>query len=81
MSRNVRTMEATKRGRLQLLLGATAVAVIRLYLRLAGRTVRKADVPWLLGPIGPTGAIGERAYHLVAEREGLTIDRGGGASL
>lgn len=68
-------MEATKRGRLELLLGATAVAVIRLYLRLAGRTVRKADVPWLLGPIGPEGAIGERAYHHVAESEGLTIDR------
>lgn len=68
-------MEATKRGRLQLLLGAAAVATIRLYLRLAGKTVRKADVPWLLGPIGPEGPIGDRAYDLVAERERLSIDR------
>jgi hypothetical protein len=29
----------------------------------------------LLGPIGPEGPIGTRPYELVAEREGLTIDR------
>lgn len=68
-------MASTKGGRLQLLLGAAAVAVIRTYVRLSGRTVRKADVPWLLGPIGPEGAIGDQAYQHVAEREGLTIDR------
>lgn len=73
-------MASTKGGRLQLLLGAMAVGVIRLYLRLAGRTVRKADVPWLSGPIGPEGPIGDRAYQLVAEREGLTIDRDAAAA-
>jgi hypothetical protein len=60
---------------LQLLLGAIGIAVIRLYLRTFGRTVRKIDVPWLLGPIGSDGEIGERPYHMVAQQEGLTIDR------
>ena len=68
-------MQVSRRTRFQLVLGTLAVIVIRAYLRLFGRTVRKADVPWLLGPIGPDGPIGERAYDLVAEREGLTIDR------
>lgn len=68
-------MKAQKRSRLQLLLGVAGIAVIRLYLRLLGKTVRKADVPWLLGPIGPEGEIGDRPYHIVAEREGLTLDR------
>ena len=68
-------MRATKRTGIQLLLGVAGIAVIRLYLRLFGRTVRKADVPWLLGPTGPEGEIGERPYQLVAEREGLTIER------
>jgi hypothetical protein len=38
--------------------------------------MKKRDVPWLIGPIGPgDGEIGERPYEIVAEREGLTIDR------
>ena len=68
-------MKVTKRTGIQVLLGVAGIAVIRLYLRLFGRTVRKADVPWLLGPMGPDGEIGERPYDLVAEREGLTIER------
>lgn len=71
-------MPAEKIHPLPALLGAIGAAVIRLYLRLFGRTVRKADVPWLLGPIGPEGEVGERPYHMVAEREGLTIDRAAG---
>ena len=35
-------MKAQKRSRLQLLLGVAGIAVIRLYLRLLGKTVRKA---------------------------------------
>lgn len=54
--------------------GSIGAAFIRGYLRVFGRTVRKADVPWLLGPIGPEGEIGDRPYHMVAESEGLTID-------
>jgi hypothetical protein len=68
-------VKVVRRTGLQLLLGVAGIAVIRLYLRLFGRTVRKADVPWLLGPMGSDGEIGERPYDLVAEREGLTIDR------
>jgi hypothetical protein len=64
-----------RRSRLQLLLGAIGIAVIRSYLRVFGRTVRKADVPWLLGPIGSDGQIGDGPYDIVAAREGLTIDR------
>src|SRR5687767_11478204 len=78
MPRKLIFMEVSRRGRLQLVLGAIAVVVIRVYLRLFGRTVRKAEVPWLSGPIGPDGPIGDRAYDLVAEREGLTIDRDAG---
>jgi hypothetical protein len=60
----------------QLALGELGAALIRVWLRAFGRKVRKQDVPWLLGPIGPAGEIGDRPYEMVAEREGLTIDRG-----
>jgi hypothetical protein len=69
-------VEDGRPSRIQILFGTLGMGLIRLYLRLFGRTVRKADVPWLVGPIGPEGPIGDRPYHLVAEREGLTIDRG-----
>jgi hypothetical protein len=62
-------------SRLQLLLGATGVRAIQYYLRVFGRTVRKADVPWLLGPIGCDGEIGDGPYQDVAAREGLTVVR------
>jgi hypothetical protein len=62
-------------GFFQHLLGRIGAAFIRLGLRLFGRTIEKSEVPWLLGPIGPEGEIGERPYEIVAEREGLTIDR------
>ncbi len=61
---------------LQRVLGAFGAALIRLVLRIFGRTVQKTDVPWLVGPIGPAGTeIADRPYELVAEREGLVIDR------
>ncbi len=60
--------------RIQLLLGRIGMEVIRAYLRVFGRTVRKADVPWLVGPIGGDGGIGGGPYQQVADREGLTID-------
>jgi hypothetical protein len=63
-------------GFIQHVLGRIGAACIRLWLRVFGRTVDKSDVPWLLGPIGPPeGEIGERPYEIVAEREGLTVDR------
>jgi hypothetical protein len=60
--------------RLQLLLGRIGMGFIRVYLRVFGRTVRKADVPWLVGPIGGGGEIGSGPYQQVADRDGLTID-------
>src|SRR4051794_22682319 len=33
-----------------------------------------SSLDWLAGPIGPEGSIGDRPYHLVAEREGLAVD-------
>jgi hypothetical protein len=63
-------------GAVQAALGALGAALIRLWLRIFGRTVDVADVPWLVGPIGPgEGMIGDRPYELVAAREQLTIDR------
>jgi hypothetical protein len=61
-------------------LGRLGAAMIRLWLRLVGRTVERSAVPWLDGPIGPDGEIGDRPYELVAAREGLTIDRSGGVA-
>jgi hypothetical protein len=65
-------------GPLQRALGRLGAAVIRLWLRLFGRTVSRRSVPWLDGPVGPAGEIGDRPYELVPAREGLTIDRDGG---
>jgi hypothetical protein len=48
--------------------------LIRLWLRIVGRTVRKSDVPWLLGPIGAQHQIGDTPYAAVARAEGLMID-------
>jgi hypothetical protein len=63
-------------GLLQGALGAIGAALIRLWLRLFGRTVTRAEAPWLDGPMGPAeGVIGDRPYDLVAEREKLTVDR------
>src|SRR5262249_32893635 len=57
-------------------LGALRAALIRLFLRVFGRTVDLAEAPWLRGPTGPAdGEIGDRPYALVAERERLTVDR------
>src|SRR5262245_61596966 len=61
--------------------GGAGAALIRLWLRLFGRRVRKADVPWLVGPVGPAGPIGRDLYQAVADQEGLTVavagDHGG----
>lgn len=54
-------------------LGFLGESVIRLWLRLCGRKVRKADAPWLDCPMGPRGRIGEDLYRFLAEREELEI--------
>jgi hypothetical protein len=69
-------VEQQRLGVVQAWLGALGAAIIRLWLRVFGRTVDLAEAPWLAGPVGPgDGMIGDRPYEIVAEREGLTIDR------
>jgi len=53
--------------------GFLTEAGIRLWLRLFGKKVRKADVPWLKSPVGPGQRIGAEFYRLLAEREGLVV--------
>ena len=55
-------MKVGRPNRLQRLLGAIGLWIIHVYLHLFGRTVRKADVPWLLGPMGPPGPTDDRPY-------------------
>jgi hypothetical protein len=64
-------------GPVQRALGWLGVGWIRLFLRLFGRRFDRRAIPWLDGPMGPDGEIGDRPYDLVAEREGLTLDRTG----
>jgi hypothetical protein len=63
------------------LLGAAGAGLIRTWLRLVGRRVRKSEVPWLVGPVGGRGRIGRELYQAVAAQEGLAIsaasDHGG----
>lgn len=40
-----------------------------------GRTHRRADIPWLIGPMGGD-LIGDAPYRDVAAAEGLTVERG-----
>ncbi len=70
-------------NRLQRLLGAIGLGIIHSYLHLFGRTVRKSDLPWLLGPVGPalnpvSGPRDDRPYERFAERERLTLDAASG---
>lgn len=73
----------TELGWAQRLLGAVGASLIRVYLRLFGRTVRRDEVPWLSGPIGRRGRIGDDFYDWLAQTEGLTkhINRSGSGLL
>lgn len=48
--------------------------VIYALIRVFGRVVRDADVPWLTGPVGGD-YIGDTPYEELARREGLTLER------
>lgn len=64
-------------GPLQRTLGAMGAALIRAWITIFGRRIRKDEIPWLLGPVGPDQlSIGAKPYELVAEREGLTVEHG-----
>ena len=68
-------MPADRPKRLQLLLGRAGAMLIRIFLRVFGRTVTKADAPWLAGPIGQEQEIDSGPYQAVADRECLTLDQ------
>ena len=58
-------------------LGWLVQGCIRLWLCVCGRTARKADAPWLDGPVGPNDRIGGELYDVVAARQGLDRDTSG----
>jgi hypothetical protein len=53
--------------------GAIGESGIRLWLRLFGRKVCRAENPWLDNPSGPGGKIGEGFYESIAVAEGLDL--------
>ncbi len=61
-------------GAIQDLFGRFGAWLIRFWLKTFGRTMPKQSIPWLMGPLGPDGEIGDRPYELVAQRENLAID-------
>lgn len=61
-------------NKFQKLLGFIGIRFIRLWVKTFGRTVRLEDVPWLIGPIGPEGKIGDKPYEIIAQQENLSIE-------
>lgn len=61
-------------GPLRRLVGAAGEAVVYGLIRLFGRTVHAAAVPWLDGPVGGEH-IGDRPYEEYARAHGLTLTR------
>jgi hypothetical protein len=60
--------------------GTLGASFIYALIRVFGRSHRRADVGWLLGPVG-AATIGDRCYEETAAAEGLTLERrarGGG---
>jgi hypothetical protein len=60
--------------RIQNIIGSLLVKCIDTWLYLCGRKIRRADVPWLISPTGPSDRIGEHWYAQLAANEGLTIE-------
>jgi hypothetical protein len=54
-------------------IGAIGESGIRLWLRLSGRKVSRAENPWLDNPAGPRGKIGEAFYESIASAERLDL--------
>jgi hypothetical protein len=64
----------TRIGWLAQVVGAIGARFIYSLIWLFGRTHRRADIAWLIGPLGGR-VIGEEAYSEVAAEEGLEIER------
>jgi hypothetical protein len=61
-------------GTVARVVGTLGAWVIYALIWLFGRARRRADVDWLVGPLGGK-TIGDNAYRETAEREGLTLER------
>ena len=61
-------------------LGAFGAQLIHAWLRLCGRSCRREETPWLWGPVGPPGRIGDGLPRVIAEQEALAIDASGEAA-
>jgi uncharacterized protein (TIGR03067 family) len=57
-------------------IGALPESLIRLGIRVTGRTVVRADHKWLDSPVGPPGRIGEAFFDRLAKQQGLDVRRG-----
>jgi hypothetical protein len=66
--------ERRQPGWIARIVGAMGARVIYLLIWLFGRTHRRADVAWLMGPVGGD-VIGDAPYATIADEEGLTIER------
>ncbi|HAD57702.1 MAG TPA: hypothetical protein DCG12_00450 [Planctomycetaceae bacterium] len=62
-------------------IGLLLAKLIRLWVRVTGRKVRKIDAPWLQCPMGPAGTIGVEFYTNLANGEGLSIEDSADAGL
>jgi len=67
-------MQASQIGWLRRVIAAIGAWIIYRLIWIFGRTYRRTDVQWLLGPVGGS-VIGDATYGQVAEREGLSIER------
>ena len=63
-----------KIGWFRAMVAAIGAWIIYRLIAIFGRTHRRSDVDWLLGPMGGP-VIGDATYQEVAESEGLTIER------
>jgi hypothetical protein len=67
--------QALKRvGPIATLIGAIGAGFIYALIWIFGRTHRRADIKWLMGPLGGK-RIGDSPYREVASDEGLTVER------
>lgn len=73
MAKTARAIRASN-AQVRRLIAALGAWFIYRLIWLFGRTYRRADVPWLMGPLGGD-VIGDATYQEVADHEGLTIER------